>query len=397
MTALNGVKVLDVASMMAGPYSATLLGDMGADVIKLEPPNGDETRRFGPRTATDSGVFVGVNRNKRSVAVDLRTADGQAVLQRLVDWADIVVDNMRPRARLSLHLDYESLRARNPRIISVSVSTYGSSGPYAGRPGIDPVAQALSGLMGVTGFGESQPLKAGAPVGDAVASLLAAFGAVTALWARERTGVGQQVDVALIDGLVHIQAPYTGQYFLLGTQQPRTGNSIGWYAPYNAYRCADDRFVHLACYNDKFFRNLCTAMGTPELAEDERFRTNDRRVANRDALDEVVAAFLADLPRSQALETFWAHDVIVGPVNEYADVFADPQVIHNEMVVDVAHHSGPLRVTGVPVHLSDTPGSVRLAPPGLGEHTDEVLKELGLDPELISRIQDGRTHDGRKQ
>lgn len=397
MTALNGVKVLDAASMMAGPYSATLLGDMGADVIKLEPPNGDETRRFGPRTATDSGVFVGVNRNKRSVAVDLRTPDGQQVLQRLVDWADIVVDNMRPKARLALHLDYESLRARNPRIIAVSVSTYGSSGPYAGRPGIDPVAQALSGLMGVTGFGDSQPLKAGAPVGDAVASLLAAFGAVTALWARERTGVGQQVDVALIDGLVHIQAPYTGQYFLLGTQQPRTGNSIGWYAPYNAYRCGDDRFVHLACYNDKFFRNLCTAMGTPELAEDERFRTNDARVANRDALDEVVAAFLAGLPRSLALETLWAHDVIVGPVNEYADVFADPQVIHNEMVVDVAHHSGPLRVTGVPVHLSDTPGSVRLAPPGLGEHTDEVLKELGLDADLIARIHDGRTHDGRKQ
>ena len=397
MTALNGVKVLDVASMMAGPYSATLLGDMGADVIKLEPPNGDETRRFGPRTATDSGVFVGVNRNKRSVSVDLRTPDGQQVLERLVDWADIVVDNMRPKARLSLHLDYESLRARNPRIISVSVSTYGSSGPYAGRPGIDPVAQALSGLMGVTGFGDTPPLKAGAPVGDAVASLLAAFGAVTALWARMSTGVGQQVDVALIDGLVHIQAPYTGQYFLLGTQQPRTGNSIGWDAPYNAYRCADDRFVHLACYNDKFFRNLCMAMGTPELAEDERFRTNDARIANREALDDVVATFLADLPRSQALETLWAHDVIVGPVNEYADVFADPQVIHNEMVVDVAHHSGPLRVTGVPVHLSDTPGSVRLPPPGLGEHTDEVLKELGLDPELISRIHDGRIHDGRKQ
>ena len=389
MTALNGVKVLDVASMMAGPYSATLLGDMGADVIKLEPPNGDETRRFGPRTATDSGVFVGVNRNKRSVSVDLRTPDGQQVLERLVDWADIVVDNMRPKARLALHLDYESLRARNPRIISVSVSTYGSSGPYAGRPGIDPVAQALSGLMGVTGFGDTPPLKAGAPVGDAVASLLAAFGAVTALWARMSTGVGQQVDVALIDGLVHIQAPYTGQYFLLGTQQPRSGNSIDWYAPYNSYECGDGRFVHLACYNDKFFRNLCAAMGQAELADDERFRSNDLRLEHRAELDEEIAKFLADLSREEALDILWKHDVIVGPVNDYEEVFADPQVRHNQMVVDVDHHTGPLRVTGVPVKLADTPGSVRRPPPGLGEHTAEILAELGFDDAFVSALSQG--------
>src|SRR5829696_7482012 len=174
--ALEGVKVLDAASMMAGPYAATLLGDMGAEVIKLEPPGGDETRRIGPRRGTDSGVFVGVNRNKRSVAVDLGGPDGQEVLDRLVHWADIVVDNLRPKARLALGLDYESLRRRNPRVISVSVSTFGATGPYAGRPGIDPVAQALSGLMNVTGFPDGAPVKAGPPVGDAVCSLLAAFG-----------------------------------------------------------------------------------------------------------------------------------------------------------------------------------------------------------------------------
>lgn len=389
MMALDGVKVLDVASMLAGPYCATLLGDLGADVVKLEPPKGDETRRFGPRRGTDSGVFVGVNRNKRSVRADLRTPEGQEVLGRLVDWADIVVDNLRPQARTSLGLDHETLAARNPRIISVSLSSFGPDGPYAGRAGIDPVAQALSGFMNVTGPAGGEPTKAGPPVGDSTASLLATTGALAALVARARTGRGQQVDVSLIDGLVHIQAPYTGQYFLLGTQQPRTGNGIDWYAPYNAYECGDGRHVHLACYNDKFFRNLCSAMGRPDLAEDDRFRTNELRLEHRAQLDGIVSEFLGSLPRDKALDVLWDNDVIVGPVNDYAEVFTDPQVLHNKMVVDVDHHSGPLRVTGVPVRLSETPGSVRRPPPGLGEHTAEVLEELGFDQDFIDRLPPG--------
>jgi crotonobetainyl-CoA:carnitine CoA-transferase CaiB-like acyl-CoA transferase len=386
MMALEGVNVLDVASMLAGPYCATLLGDLGAEVIKLEPPRGDETRRFGPRRGTDSGVFVGVNRNKRSLRVDLRTDDGQEVLARLVQWADIVVDNLRPQARASLGLDHESLSAQNPRVISVSLSSFGPDGPYAGRAGIDPVAQALTGFMSVTGPRGGEPTKAGPPVGDATASLLATVGALAALRARETTGLGQQVDASLIDGLVHIQAPYTGQYFLLGTQQPRTGNSIDWYAPYNAYECGDGRFLHLACYNDKFFGNLCVALGRPELTSDERFSSNDARLEHRDELDEVISAFLAGLPRQEALDLLWEHDVIVGPVNDYADVFTDPQVLHNEMVVEVDHHAGPLRVTGVPVRLSANPGSVRRPPPGLGEHTAEVPGELGFDAEFVARL-----------
>jgi crotonobetainyl-CoA:carnitine CoA-transferase CaiB-like acyl-CoA transferase len=389
MMALEDVKVLDVASMLAGPYCATLLGDLGADVIKLEPPRGDETRRFGPRRGTDSGVFVGVNRNKRSVRADLRTPEGQELLRRLVEWADIVVDNLRPQARTALGLDHETLRGVNPRVISVSLSSFGPDGPYAGRAGIDPVAQALSGFMNVTGPAGGAPTKAGPPVGDSVASLLAAAGAMAALIAREKTGHGQQVDVSLIDGLVHVQAPYTGQYFLLGTQQPRTGNSIDWYAPYNAYECADGRYVHLACYNDKFFRNLCSAMGRPELGDDSRFVTNDLRLDHRDELDAVISEFLKTVPRDTALDVLWAHDVIVGPVNDYSEVFTDPQVLHNRMVVDVDHHSGPLRVTGVPVRLSENPGSVRRPPPGLGEHTAEVLKELGFDQEFVDRVSSG--------
>ena len=381
MQALDNVRVLDAASMMAGPYAATLLGDMGADVVKLEPPAGDETRRMGPRTDDESGVFVGVNRNKRGIVVDLRSDEGRDVLDALVDWADVVVENLRPRAKQSLGLDWATLHARNPRVVAVTVSTFGSTGPYAGRPGIDPIAQALSGFMNVTGSVESGPVKAGPPVGDAVCSMLAAYGALCALWARERTGEGQHVDVSLVDGLIHVQAPYTGQWFLLGRQQPRMGNTSDWYAPYNAYPCADGAYVHVACYNDKFFRNLCAAVGQPQLADDERFASGTARLAHAAELDEAIGAFLAGLPRAEALERLWEHDVIAGPVNGYDEVFADPQVVHNEMVVELDGR----RLAGVPLRLSATPGSVRRPPPRLGEHTAEVLAELGIPAEAIAR------------
>lgn len=378
MWALDDIRVLDVASMMAGPYAATLLGDLGAEVIKLEPPTGDETRRMGPRNDVDSGVFVGVNRNKRGLVADLREPEGRRVLDKLVDWADVLIENMRPRAKVALGLDWETLRVRNPRLVAVTVSTFGSTGPYAGRPGIDPIAQALSGFMSVTGFADGGPVKAGPPVADGVCSILAAYGALAALHARERTGEGQHVDVALIDGLVHVQAPYIGAFSLLGHQQPRFGNSTDWYAPYNAYPCGDGRYVHIACYNDKFFNNLCTAIGRPDLVGDVRFAEGPARVDNRDALDGYIAGYLETLPRDEALELLWDADVIAGPVNDYAEVFADPQVLHNEMVVEVDHHAGPLRVGGVPVRLSETPGGVHRPPPSLGQHTEEILRELDL-------------------
>jgi crotonobetainyl-CoA:carnitine CoA-transferase CaiB-like acyl-CoA transferase len=377
---LAGVKVLDMASMLAGPYGATLLGDLGADVIKVEPPGGDVSRTMGPTSGNTSGVFHGVNRNKRSITADLRTDEGRRVLHGLLGWADVVVTNQLPSVKQALGVDATTLSRTHPRLISVSASTFGETGPYAGRPGIDPVAQALSGFMAVTGPRGGEPTKAGPPVADSVASLLVAVGALAALLARGSGQGGQHVEVALIDGLIHVQAPYVGQYFLLGTQQPRSGNTIDWYAPYNSYGCGDGLRVQLACHNDKFFARLAEALDQPDLATDPRFASNEARLANRDDLDAIIGAWCQGSTREEVLGLLWKHDVIVGPIHDYDGVFTDPQVRHNEMVVTLDTADGPVRTSGVPLRFSATPGSVRRPPPGPGEHTEEILAELGLSP-----------------
>lgn len=378
---LLGVKVLDVASMMAGPYGATLLGDLGADVIKLEPPDGDEYRRVGPIRENESAPFVGVNRSKRSISVDLRTPGGREVLERLVRWADVLICNLRKNARQKLGLDFASLQKLNPKIVALSVSTFGETGPYAGRPGVDPSAQALSGLMAVTGEENSRPLKAGPPIGDGIASLMVTIGALSALWAREREG-GQEVEVALIDGLIHVQAPLLGQHFLLDKQQPRMGNSSTWYGPFDSYLCADGKYIEIACYNDKFYWNLCDAMGRPDLKTDPRFVTSDLRLERRDELHAIIAGFFAEIEQRPAMDVLAEHDVIFGPVNNYAETFSDPQVQHNQMEQEVQHRTlGPLHVSGVPIRFSATPGRIELPPPVLGEHTLEILARLGFSEE----------------
>ena len=232
--------------------------------------------------------------------------------------------------------------------------------------------------MAATGVRGGEPTKAGPPIADSVASLLVAVGALAALFSRGTSGEGQHVEVALIDGLIHVQAPYVGQYFLLGTQQERTGNSTDWYAPYNTYRCGNGKVIQLACHNDKFFERIAEAIGQPELAEDRRFATNDERLDNRDELDEIIAAFCSTMPRDEVLEHLWKFDAMVGPVNTYAEVFRDPQVLHNEMVVAFDSPDGEVRTSGVPLRFSRTPGAVRRPPPACGEHTVEILAELGI-------------------
>lgn len=376
---LHGIRVLDIASMLAAPYGATMLGDMGAEVIKIEPPYGDESCAIGPKIANDSGMYVGINRNKRSMVIDLTKPAGKAIYFRLVRTADVVIDNLRPQAKAKLGVGYEETRAHNATIICISVSAFGQDGPYAGRPGIDPLAQALTGFMSVTGERGRGPLKAGPAIADATCANLVAFAAMLGLWTREQQGIGQQIEVCLVDGLIHVQPAQVGQFFLTDYVQPRVGNASPFYAPYGTFRCRDGRDVQIASFNDKFFHNVCRALDRADLMADQRFATIGSRLEHEAALHAEIAAEFAQRDSPDVLRRLGEADVMAAPVYGYAQTFADPQVRHNRMAVEVEHaRVGKLKVGGVPVKLKKTPGAVRLPPPTLGQHTGEILRELGI-------------------
>lgn len=388
---LAGIRVLDIASMLAGPYGATMLGDMGADVIKIEPPYGDESRAIGVKVENDSGFFVGINRNKRGLVLDLTKPDGKDLYFRLVRTADIIVDNLRPQAKAKLGISYEETCKYNPKIICISVSAFGQDGPYGGRPGIDPLAQALTGFMSVTGEKDGKPLKAGPAIADATCANLVAFSAMVGLWVREQQGIGQQIEVCLVDGLIHVQPSQVGQFFLMNYVQPRVGNASAFYAPYGTFTCGDGRDIQIASFNTKFFHNICKAIERENLMTDPRFATVEDRLAHEPELNTEIQAAFSQKNADEMMRRLIAADVMAAPVNSYAQTFADPQVQHNQMAVEVNHaRVGKLKVGGIPVKLKKTPGAVRLAPPTLGQHSREVLQELGLsDAEMEQLLQAG--------
>lgn len=384
---LAGIRVLDIASMLAGPYGATMLGDMGADVIKIEPPYGDESRAIGAKVENDSGFYVGINRNKRGIVLDLTKPEGKELYFRLVRTADIIIDNLRPQAKAKLGVTYEENCKYNPKIICISVSAFGQSGPYAGRPGIDPLAQALSGLMSVTGEKDGKPLKAGPAIADATCANLVAFAAMVGLWTREQQGIGQQIEVCLLDGQIHIQPSQVGQFFLCNYVQPRVGNASPFYAPYGTFTCRDGRDIQIASFNNKFFHNICRAIGREDLINDSRFPTGEDRLAHEAELNAEIQKAFSQFDSEEMLRRLTKEDCMAAPVNTYAQTFTDPQVQHNQMAVEV-HHArvGKVKVGGIPVKLKKTPGAVRLAPPTLGQHTREVLQELGLKDAELERL-----------
>jgi crotonobetainyl-CoA:carnitine CoA-transferase CaiB-like acyl-CoA transferase len=380
---LHDIRVLDLTRYLAGPYCTMLLGDMGAEVVKLEPPGGG--RDFGSGAGGKANYFfLSVNRSKLSVTLDLQQERGRDVFLRLVDRADVVVENFRPSVMPERGLGAAHLRARNPRLVYCNISGFGASGPYAERPGFDQIAQGMSGLMSVTGT--EQPTRVGIAIGDVLAGIFAAYGIALALYHRERTGEGQEVTTSLLEALVGVLSWSAGIYFATGTPPPLAGNHHPLAAPYGVFR-ARDRALNIACGNERQWRALCAVLALPSLAEDPRFAGALARVANRDALTAHLEARLAERDAAEWVALLNDGGVPSGLINDMAEVFADLQVRARAMYVELPHPVlGVLKTTGVPVKLSASPGAVRGVPPEAGADTDVFLAANGFSAEEIASL-----------
>ena len=371
--ALAGLRVIDLTQVMAGPFCTMLLADLGADVIKIEPPSGDSTRTMPGAVGTDSPSFNAVNRGKRSVVLDLKTEQGVAAVETLVRDADIVVENYRPGALEKLGLGYAALSAINPRLIYASISGYGQTGPDRNKGGFDLVAQGVSGIMSVTGEPDGAPVKSGIPLTDLGAGMFATIGILAALEHRHKTGQGQLVDTSLLDAGVGLSVWESTQYFSGRGIPERLGSAHRMSAPYQAFRCADG-YITIGGANDRSFHRICEVLGHPEWKEMPEFKTDGMRIRHRADLASRIEAMTVTQPRAHWLELFDANNVPCGPINDYAQVFQDPQVIARELVVDITHPTlGAIKALGSPIKMSATPPDVRRRAPLLGEHTEEVL------------------------
>ena len=384
--ALSGIRVLDITQVMAGPYCAMLLCDMGADVIKVEPPAGDSTRRMAGARGGDSPGFNAVNRGKRGIVVDIKHERGRQVVARLASAADVLVENYRPGAMARAGLGYEQLRTVNPRLVYASISGYGQTGPHGARGGFDLVAQGVSGIMSVTGEPDGPPVKAGIPLTDLGASLFAVAGILAALHDRHRTGAGQHVDTSLVEAGVALSVWEATEYLSSGRVPQPLGSAHRMSAPYQAFECADG-YITVGAANDRLFARLSALLGHPEWTGDPQFADDTARVANRRALADRIEQVTRTRPRGHWLARLEAEGIPGGPINTYADVFADEQVAARGMVVETQHPTlGRLRTLGTPLKLSRTPLVAGRPAPLLGEHTAAVLREAGYSDTEVAQL-----------
>ena len=390
--ALDGLRVLDVTQVMAGPFCAMMLADLGASVVKVEPPAGDSSRQMPGAAGTDSPAFNAVNRGKRGIVLNLKNDEGRGVFATLARSSDIVVENYRPGVMTSLGLDYAALSAVNPRLIYASISGYGQTGPQRGKGGFDLIAQGVAGIMSITGEPGGPPVKAGIPVTDLGAGLFALIGILAALEHRHRSGAGQLIDTSLVDAGVALSVWEATEYFSGIGVPAALGSAHRMNAPYQAVRCADG-YITLGAANERLFRKLSVVLGHSEWGDDAAFADNASRVKNREALAARIETITVTQPRAPWLALLEANDIPCGPINDYAQVFADSQVLAREMVVITDHPTlGHMKTLGTPIKMSATPLDVSRRAPMLGEHTDQVLAEAGFsDSEITAFRASGAT------
>ncbi|WP_339520089.1 CaiB/BaiF CoA-transferase family protein [Pseudomonas proteolytica] len=386
MQALQGVKIVDLSRALSGPFCTMVLADLGADVIKIEPgPTGDMSRTWGPFDRGVSTYYLSCNRNKRGMCIDLRNPEGLATVQRLIDGADVVIENFKPGTLHSMGLDYEVLSARNPRLVMGSINAFGTDGPMSSWPGFDQIAQGYSGLMSLTGFVDGDPTRTGTAIGDLTSGMWLVTAVLAALLERERTGCGQHVSTSLLASLVGLLSVHGQRYLSLGDVPRRTGNAHSVIAPYGVFQTQDGP-LNLAPITSAMWGRLCVLLELPGLPDDPRFATNEARVERRDELRGILESRLKTRSKREWTAMFVEAGLPAGPINTLDEVFADPQVLHSQLTETLTHPTlGALRQVVTPV-FGATAGAASRPPPLLGQHTVEVLREAGFDAASINAL-----------
>ncbi|MHA2282226.1 MAG: CaiB/BaiF CoA transferase family protein [Promethearchaeota archaeon] len=385
---LEGIKVLDLSRALAGPYCTMMLADMGAEVIKLEmPERGDDSRAWGPPFKEgESAYFMSINRNKKSMTLNLKKEKAIEVIHKLIEKSDILLENFRPGTMERLKLSYKDVKRINPKIIYCSISGFGQDGPYRLLPGMDQVLQGMGGLMSITGEPEGPPIKVGVAVADIAGGMFAAYGIMVALFNREKTGKGQKIDNSLLDNQIAWLTYRAGSFFMSGEIPKPLGSGHPVIVPYQAFK-AKDSYFNLAVGNDQLWEKFCKAVGLEDIIKDPKYATNSMRVENRQELEKVIQELISTKDAEVWLNILNDAGVPCGPIYTMDKLFSDPQVLHRKMVQELDHPTvGTIKVTGIPIKLSDTPGEILTAPPVLGQHTKDILKELGYNKNDIQAM-----------